>query len=250
MGAVASQITSLTIVYSTVYSDADQRKHQSSASLAFVRGIHRGPVNSPHKWPVTPYILETCTCKKVQNRKRRLERSDNRGWRYRILNYQTKQNKTNKQKQTKKQGCGVATAQSVYATAYEWYKFAFHSESDMSFSIRYICWPFRFHILGQHAKMPPWLHVQELFNEKILIKFIELHTINIQCFANVILTYDFICISILIYSIFVLSVLISVLIPLCCYHSSFEHYLNPCVLCISYHCSCCVLFIYVLKVGD
>ena len=51
--AIASQITSLTIVYSTVYSDADQRKHQSSASLAFVWGIHRGPVNSPHKWPVT-----------------------------------------------------------------------------------------------------------------------------------------------------------------------------------------------------
>ena len=39
--------------YSTVYSDADQRKHQCSASLASVRGIHRGPVNSPHKWPVT-----------------------------------------------------------------------------------------------------------------------------------------------------------------------------------------------------
>ena len=53
MGATASQITSLTIVYSIVYSDADQRKHQSSASLAFVWGIHRGPVNSPHKWPVT-----------------------------------------------------------------------------------------------------------------------------------------------------------------------------------------------------
>ena len=53
MGAIASQITSLTIVYSTVYSDADQRKHQSSASLAFLLGIHRGPVNSPHKWPVT-----------------------------------------------------------------------------------------------------------------------------------------------------------------------------------------------------
>ena len=34
-------------------SDADQRKHQSSASLAFVRGIHRSPVNSPHRWPVT-----------------------------------------------------------------------------------------------------------------------------------------------------------------------------------------------------
>ena len=42
MDAIASQITSLTIVYSIVYSDADQRKHQSSASLAFVRGIHRG----------------------------------------------------------------------------------------------------------------------------------------------------------------------------------------------------------------
>ena len=57
MGAIASQITSLTfvysIVYSTVYSDANERKHQSSASLAFVWGIHRWPVNSPHKWPVT-----------------------------------------------------------------------------------------------------------------------------------------------------------------------------------------------------
>ena len=41
MGAMASKITSLTIVYSTVYSDTDQRKHQSSASLAFVWGIHR-----------------------------------------------------------------------------------------------------------------------------------------------------------------------------------------------------------------
>ena len=52
MDAIASQITSLTIVYSNVYSDADQRKHQSSVSLAFVRVIHRWPVNSPHKWPV------------------------------------------------------------------------------------------------------------------------------------------------------------------------------------------------------
>ena len=57
MGTVSSQITSLTIVYSTVYSDEDQRTHQSSASLAFVRGIHRGPVNSPHKWPVTRKIF-------------------------------------------------------------------------------------------------------------------------------------------------------------------------------------------------
>ena len=53
MGAVASQITSLTIVYSNVSSDADQMKHQSSASLAFVRGIHRWAMKSPHKGPVT-----------------------------------------------------------------------------------------------------------------------------------------------------------------------------------------------------
>ena len=53
MDTMASQITSLTIVYSSVYSGADQRKHQSSASLAFARGIHRWPVNSPHKWPVS-----------------------------------------------------------------------------------------------------------------------------------------------------------------------------------------------------
>ena len=50
---IASQITSLTIVYSIVHSGADRGKHQSSASLAFVRGIHRRLVNSPHKWPVT-----------------------------------------------------------------------------------------------------------------------------------------------------------------------------------------------------
>ena len=49
MGAVVSKITSLTIIYSTVYSGVDQIKHQSSASLAFVWG----PVNSPHKGPVT-----------------------------------------------------------------------------------------------------------------------------------------------------------------------------------------------------
>ena len=53
MGAIPSQITSLTIVYSIVYLDADQIKHPNSASLAFVRGIHRGPMISPHKWPVT-----------------------------------------------------------------------------------------------------------------------------------------------------------------------------------------------------
>ena len=53
ISAMSFQITSFTIVYSTVYSGADQRKHQSSATLAFVRGIHRWPVNSPHKGPVT-----------------------------------------------------------------------------------------------------------------------------------------------------------------------------------------------------
>ena len=69
MGAIASQITSLTIVYPSIYSDADQRKHQSSASLAFVWGIHRGPVNSPHKLPVTrkmfPFddVAMRCECR-------------------------------------------------------------------------------------------------------------------------------------------------------------------------------------------
>ena len=52
MSMMASQITSLTIVHSTVYFSADQRKHQSSTSLTFVRGIHQWPVNSLHKWPV------------------------------------------------------------------------------------------------------------------------------------------------------------------------------------------------------
>ena len=58
MGAIASQITSPTIVYSTVYSNADQRKHQSSASLTFVWEIYREPVNSPHKWPVTRKMVD------------------------------------------------------------------------------------------------------------------------------------------------------------------------------------------------
>ena len=53
MTMLASQISSLPVVCSIVYSDVNQRKHQSSASLAFVREIHRGPVNFLHKWPVT-----------------------------------------------------------------------------------------------------------------------------------------------------------------------------------------------------
>ena len=70
MDTIASQITSLTIVYLTVHSDADQRKHQSSAPLAFVRGIHR---DSPHKWPVTrkmvPFddvIMPLKTCRRFR----------------------------------------------------------------------------------------------------------------------------------------------------------------------------------------
>ena len=53
MGMMASQITNVWIVYWTVCAGQDQRKLQSSASLAFVRGIHRWAVNSPHKGPVT-----------------------------------------------------------------------------------------------------------------------------------------------------------------------------------------------------
>ena len=64
MGSIGSQITSLTIVYSAVYSGEDKRKHQSSASLAFVWEIHRWPVNCPHKWPVTrkTFPLMTSSC--------------------------------------------------------------------------------------------------------------------------------------------------------------------------------------------
>ena len=53
MSMMASQITRLAIVYSIVCSGADQRKQQSSVSLAFVMGIHRSPVNIPEKGPVT-----------------------------------------------------------------------------------------------------------------------------------------------------------------------------------------------------
>ena len=69
---LASQITSVSIVCSTVDSGPDQRVHQSFASLAFVRGIHRWSMNSPHKGPVTRkmfpfddvimYIYRWCLC--------------------------------------------------------------------------------------------------------------------------------------------------------------------------------------------
>ena len=53
ISVMASQIVGVSIVCWSVGSGADQRKHQSYASLAFVRGIHRWPVNSPHKGLVT-----------------------------------------------------------------------------------------------------------------------------------------------------------------------------------------------------
>ena len=57
MNAMVSQITGVSIVYSIFCSDADQRKHRSFGSLAFVRGIHWWPVNSPHKGPVTRQVF-------------------------------------------------------------------------------------------------------------------------------------------------------------------------------------------------
>ena len=57
MITMASRITRLTVGYSIIYSGVDQRKHQCSASLAFVWGIPRGPMNSLHKWPVTQKML-------------------------------------------------------------------------------------------------------------------------------------------------------------------------------------------------
>ena len=61
IGEMASQIAGVSIVFSTVCSGADQRKHQSSASLTFVRGIHRWSVNSPHKGPVTRKMFHLIT---------------------------------------------------------------------------------------------------------------------------------------------------------------------------------------------
>ena len=66
MSAMASQITGFSMVCSNVCSGADQRKRQSSASLAFVRGIHRRPVNFPHKEPVTRkmFPFDTSPCRR------------------------------------------------------------------------------------------------------------------------------------------------------------------------------------------
>ena len=53
MSAIASQITGASAVYSIFCPSADQRKHQNSASLSFVSGIHPWPVSSPRNGPVT-----------------------------------------------------------------------------------------------------------------------------------------------------------------------------------------------------
>ena len=57
MCAMTSQITGVSIVCSTVGSGTDKRKHQRSESLAFLWGIHRWPVNSSHKWPITRKVM-------------------------------------------------------------------------------------------------------------------------------------------------------------------------------------------------
>ena len=64
MSAMSSQVTGVSIVYSNVCSGADQRQHSSSASLTFVRVVHRYPVKSPHKRPLTRkcFHLMTSLC--------------------------------------------------------------------------------------------------------------------------------------------------------------------------------------------
>ena len=70
MGAIAAQITSLSIVYSIVYSDADQRKHQSSASLAFVRDFTGDQwipcTNGQLRGKCFHLITSSCTCRHSQ----------------------------------------------------------------------------------------------------------------------------------------------------------------------------------------
>ena len=60
MSAIASQITSITIVYSTVYSGADQRKYSKLCVTDLcVWIIHRWPMN--FKGPVTRKMLQLMT---------------------------------------------------------------------------------------------------------------------------------------------------------------------------------------------
>ena len=66
MNAMASQINSVSIVCSIICSGAGQRKHQSFASLAFVRGIHWRPVDASHKGPVTGKCFHLMTSSWLQ----------------------------------------------------------------------------------------------------------------------------------------------------------------------------------------
>ena len=68
MGAIASQITSLTIVYSTVYSGAGQRKPQSSAALAFVRGIHQRYYHTDTKQGQSHNMVQYTRCLSGRNK--------------------------------------------------------------------------------------------------------------------------------------------------------------------------------------
>ena len=87
MGTMA-QITSLTSVYSTIYSSTDQWKHQSFASLAFVQGIHRWPLFSRTKGqkPGKCFHLMTSSCIKRLNRPCNVEKR----WRQPLLKHLTK----------------------------------------------------------------------------------------------------------------------------------------------------------------
>ena len=77
MTTMASKMTSLTVVYSTVYSDADQRKHQSSASLAFVWGIHRDRWIPHRKGQLRRkcFDLMTSSCPVLCHRRRNVKRA-------------------------------------------------------------------------------------------------------------------------------------------------------------------------------
>ena len=59
ISGVASQITGVSVAYSTVCSGVDQRNHRRSASRAFMRGIHRSSVNSPPKGPVARRMFQS-----------------------------------------------------------------------------------------------------------------------------------------------------------------------------------------------
>ena len=70
MSAMASQITDVSIICSVVCSGADRRKHESSASMAFVRGMYLCPVDSHHKGTVTRKMFKLMTSSwKGQQRK-------------------------------------------------------------------------------------------------------------------------------------------------------------------------------------